>query len=195
MNFACVFCGSAPGVDPAIAGAAHDLGAGIAARGWGTVYGGASVGLMGAVADAALDAGGVVRGVITPGLVNREVAHGALTELLIEPTLAARKARMFEIADVVLVLPGGYGTLDELFEAITLVQLRELSLPVVLLNLGGFWDPLLATLESLCAAGFVTRANLDLVTVVDSVAAALDLLAPEAELVTRSTNPQRVPRD
>ena len=169
----CVFCGSAAGASPAYRFAATQLGREIGHRGWRLVYGGASVGLMGEVADAALAAGAEVVGVITPGLVDKEVNHGGLTQLVVEPTMAARKTTMFELSDAVVVLPGGFGTLDELFEAITLNQLGDMAMPVVLVDTDGFWQPLLAAVDALVDAGFVSAANRSLLHVVATPADAL----------------------
>ena len=172
----CVFCGSAPGTNPAFAAAAAHAGEEIARRGWRLVYGGASVGLMGIVADAALAAGGEVVGVITPGLIGREVAHGGLTQLIVEPSMAERKTTMFELSDAVLVLPGGYGTLDELFEAVTLNQLGELDLPVALVDVADFWAPLVAVIDAMGAAGFVSRRSRGLIREHASPTDALDAI-------------------
>jgi hypothetical protein len=129
------------------------------------VYGGASVGLMGAVADAALAGGAEVIGVLPEVLVGREIAHAGLTALELVSTMHERKARMAELADAFLVLPGGYGTLDELLEAVTWAQLRLHSKPCILINTAGYWDKLLAFLDSTVAAGFLKQKNRELLRV------------------------------
>lgn len=155
----CVYCGSSPGRRPEYAAAAQALGHALAVRGIGLVYGGGHVGLMGVVADAALAAGGEVHGVITEHLVSAETAHRGLTTLEVVGTMHERKARMAELSDGVIVLPGGFGTVDEFAEILTWNQLGLASLPVVLLDVAGFWDPLLAWLDSAVDAGFVKPAH------------------------------------
>jgi uncharacterized protein (TIGR00730 family) len=154
-----VFCGSAPGTDPRFMTAARALGAELAARGIGVVYGGANVGCMGAVADGALDAGGEVIGVLTTGLADREIAHPRLASLEIVATMHERKARMAALSDAAIALPGGYGTFDELFEALTWSQLGIDRKPIGLLDDGGYWAPLLALLDTATATGFLREAN------------------------------------
>ena len=151
----CVFCGSAPGRSPAYLEAARAFGAALAERGLGLVYGGASVGLMGAVADAALRAGGEVIGVLPEALTAREISHISLTRLETVPTMAVRKARMGELSDAFVALPGGQGTLDELFEVLTEVQIGLHHKPVGLLDVQGFYEPLVAALDHAAAEGFI----------------------------------------
>jgi uncharacterized protein (TIGR00730 family) len=151
----CVFCGSSPGVRPAYLAAACELGEVLAARGIGLVYGGASVGLMGELADAVLAGGGEAIGVIPGRLVDCELAHGRLTELHVVETMHERKALMAELSDAFVVLPGGAGTLDEFFEALTWRQLGLHSKPLALLDVGGFFEPLLRLADHLVAEGFV----------------------------------------
>jgi uncharacterized protein (TIGR00730 family) len=151
----CVFCGSSPGHDPRYVTAAADVGERLAERGIQLVYGGGRRGLMGAVADAALAAGGRVVGVIPRGLVDRELAHPGLSELLIVDTLHERKARMAELADGFIALPGGLGTLEELAEVLSWAQLGLHAKPIGLLDVGGYFDPLLAYLDHAVAEGFV----------------------------------------
>lgn len=143
----CVFCGSRPGDDPAFAAAAVALGTAIAKRGLGLVYGGAKVGLMGALADAALAHGGQVVGVIPRSLVSKEIAHEGLQELFLTDTMHERKDRMILLADAFISMPGGWGTYDELFEVLTLAQIGFHDKPSGLLNVSGYFDPLLALLE------------------------------------------------
>jgi uncharacterized protein (TIGR00730 family) len=150
----CVFCGSAMPANERYRGAASALGRLIGEAGIALVYGGGRIGLMGLLADAALAAGGRVTGVIPIALHDREVAHRALSELIVVPDMQERKRRMFELADGVAVLPGGLGTLDEAFEAITLRQLGMSRAPVALVNIDGYWDPLIALIERTIEQGF-----------------------------------------
>ncbi len=161
-----VYFGSADGTNPAFLAEARALGAAIAAAGLGMVYGGANVGLMGAVADAALAGGAEVIGVLPAVLEGREIAHTGLTVLELVPTMHERKARMAELADAFLVLPGGYGTLDEMLEAVTWAQLGLHAKPVILINTAGYWDELLAFLDTTVAAGFLKQQNRELLRVV-----------------------------
>lgn len=153
------------------------LGQALATAGASVVYGGASVGLMGAVADAALLAGGRVIGVIPQQLVDREVAHGGLTELLIVDSMHTRKAAMSERADAYVVLPGGFGTLDELFEVLTWKQLGMHKKAIVLVDLGGFYQPLLAQVEGAVTAGFLRPAFRDYLVLATDVADVMRILA------------------
>jgi hypothetical protein len=155
MPALCVFCGSAAGVRPDYLAAARALGRAAAARGIGIVYGGARVGLMGAVADAALEAGGTVVGVIPRALVDREVAHDGLTHLHVVASMHERKATMARLSDAFVALPGGIGTLEELFEVWTWAHLGVHAKPCALLDVAGFWRPLLAALDHMVAEGFI----------------------------------------
>ena len=159
LSAVCVFCGSSPGADAAYADAARDLGRRLARRGLTLVYGGARVGVMGALADAALDDGGRVVGVMPRALMAREVGHTGLSELLVVDTMHERKALMAERADAFVALPGGIGTLEELFEAWTWAMLGIHAKPVGVLNVGGFYDPLLAMADHLVAQRFVRPAH------------------------------------
>jgi len=150
-----VFCGSNFGNDPRFRRAAEELGGAIAGGGHRLVYGGGHVGLMGAIADAALAGGGEVVGVITEHLVGAEVAHSGLTTLEVTGSMHERKARMAELSDGVIVLPGGFGTLDESFELLTWNQLGLLAAPVVFLDVAGFFEPLFEFVAGAVAAGFV----------------------------------------
>jgi uncharacterized protein (TIGR00730 family) len=173
-----VFCGAKSGDDPRWVNAAFDLGRALGERGWTLVYGGGNVGLMGALADGALAAGGAVVGVIPRRLLEREVAHRGLSRLEVVADMAERKTRMIELADAFLTLPGGLGTLDEFFEVLTLAQIGYHDKRSVLLDQVGYWQPLLAAVQSMVAHGFVRQADLASLRVVDSMAGALEALAP-----------------
>jgi uncharacterized protein (TIGR00730 family) len=151
-----VFCGSSPGADPRHAQAARDLGTLLASRELALVYGGGSVGLMGVIADAVLDAGGEVHGVITDALQRREVDHTGITTLEVVETMHERKARMADLSDAVVMLPGGFGTLDEFMEAVTWTQLGVHSKPCGILNVAGYFDHLLSFVHRAVADRFVT---------------------------------------
>ncbi len=152
----CVYCGSRPGAQPTYAEAARTLGRAIGARGWQLVYGGGNVGLMGIVADAVLAAGGRAVGVIPESLMRREVGHGGLHELHVVPTMHVRKQMMAERADAFIALPGGIGTLEELYEVWTWRQLGYHDQPIGLLNTGGFYDALLGFMRHTVAEGFLS---------------------------------------
>jgi len=171
-----VYCGSANGNDSAFLSEARALGAAIAAAGLGLVYGGASVGLMGAVADAALAGGAEVIGVLPDVLAGKEIAHAGLTRLELVQTMHERKARMAELADAFLVLPGGYGTLEELLEIVTWAQLRLHAKPCILINTVGYWDGLLAFLDGAVKAGFLKAKNRALMLVAGSAVEAVGMV-------------------
>lgn len=154
-----VYCGSAGGNDPAFADAARALGAAMAGRGIDLVYGGGKLGLMGALAEEVLGRGGRVFGVIPRALMDKEVAHHGLTELHVVETMHERKARFTELADGFLCLPGGIGTLDELFEAWTWNALGYHSKPFCLLDVDGFWAPLGELMDHVRDAGFLSHAR------------------------------------
>jgi hypothetical protein len=172
-----VYCGSANGTNPAFLAEARALGAAIAAAGLGMVYGGANVGLMGAVADAALAGGAQVIGILPDLLAGKEIAHTGLTSLELVPTMHQRKARMVELADAFLVLPGGYGTLEEVLEAVTWAQLRLHAKPCILINTANYWDGLLAFLDTAVAAGFLKAKNRALLRVAATAQEAVGLVA------------------
>lgn len=151
----CVFCGSSPGGRPEYQQAARSLGAAMARRGISLVYGGGSRGLMGDVANAVLEHGGSVVGVITRQLVDKEVAHGHIKDLRIVDTMHERKKMMADLADGFVALPGGYGTLDEFFEIVAWAQLGLHTSPIGLLNTAGFFDRMLEFLEHARAEGFL----------------------------------------
>jgi uncharacterized protein (TIGR00730 family) len=171
-----VYCGSANGNDAAFLAEALALGAAIAAAGLGLVYGGASAGLMGAVADAALAGGAEVIGVLPDVLAGKEIAHAGLTRLELVSTMHERKARMAELSDGFLVLPGGYGTLEELLEVVTWAQLRLHAKPCVLINTIGYWDGLLAFLDRAVEAGFLKAKNRGLMLVAADAAEAVRMV-------------------
>jgi hypothetical protein len=182
----CVFCGASSGRLPAYAAAARSLGATLASRDLGLVYGGGRVGLMGAVADAALAGGGEVIGVIPQELVNRELAHAGLTELHVVGSLHERKARMAELADGFIALPGGFGTLDELLEQLTWSQLGLHAKPIGLFDVEDYWRPLIALARHATEEGFVRESDLAAIAVGGDAEGLLDRL----ERLTRSERPR-----
>ena len=165
MRTLCVYCGSSPGNDPAFAEAARTVGTLIGREGWQLVYGGGRAGLMGTVADAALAAGAPVVGVIPRSLMVRELGHPGLTELHVVETMHQRKTMMAERADAFVALPGGIGTFEELFEVWTWRQLGYHDKPVGLLNVAGYYDPLLTFLDQSTASGFIRPAQHELLQV------------------------------
>ena len=171
-----VFCGSNPGDDPVFRRAAEALGDGLARNGMTLVYGGGRVGLMGAVADAALKAGGHVIGVIPEFLTRREVAHPGVSELIVTDSMHTRKTRMFELADAFVSMPGGLGTFDETIEIITWRQLRLHDKPMLICDIAGSAAPLLAMIEAAIAHGFATDETRRLYKKVDGVAALIGKL-------------------
>ncbi|MEO0361833.1 MAG: TIGR00730 family Rossman fold protein [Pseudomonadota bacterium] len=176
MKRICVYCGSRDGDDPAFAAAAEAVGTGIAARGMGLVYGAGDVGLMGRVAAAALAAGAPVTGVIPEHLKAREVDRSDLTELVVVDTMHQRKMLMFERADSFVALPGGPGTLDELIELLTWRQLGLHDRPAHLLNLGGYWDPLVALIDNTISRGFASPSFREFLTVHGATEALIEAL-------------------
>jgi len=173
----CVFCGSTVGTRPAYADAARAFGREVAARGIGLVYGGGAVGLMGIAADAALAAGAEVIGVIPYGLLRREVGHGGGVEMHVVDTMHERKAKMAELSDGFVVLPGGYGTLEEAVEALTWAQLGIQDKGVAFLDVEGYWAPFMAALDHMTAEGFVRPPHRPLAVLAPTPGAALDALA------------------
>ncbi len=155
MQSVCVYCGSHSGSRPVYAEHARDLGQRLAENGLGVIYGGGNVGLMGIMADAALAAGGEVIGVIPEQLVDWEVAHPRLSRLEVVPSMHARKARMFELSDGFIALPGGFGTLDEMFEMLTWRQLGIGDKPCAFLDVDGFYEPLIGMMDRMVAEHFV----------------------------------------
>ncbi len=169
VDAVCVFCGSSPGLDPAHATMARAVGRTLADHGVRLVYGGGAVGLMGCVADAALESGGEVVGVIPKGLFRREVGHRGLTQLLEVDSMHDRKRLMFELSDAFVALPGGLGTLEELSEILTWAQLGLHGKPIVTLGSTGFWRPWHGLLDHLVASGFVQERYAKLVKELERV--------------------------
>lgn len=164
----CVFCGSSSGTDFIYAEAAREMGHRLANGGHTLVYGGGNIGLMGIVADAALEQQGAVIGVIPDFLLKREVGHQGLTELVVVNSMHDRKKKMADLADVFIALPGGWGTLDELAEILTWRQLGLIQQPIGLLNLDSFFSPLVAQMEAMVQKGFLRQDNLNFLTLEDS---------------------------
>jgi uncharacterized protein (TIGR00730 family) len=177
MHRICVFCGSSPGARPAYLTAARSLGGTLARRGLGLVYGGASVGLMGAVADAALAEGAEAIGVIPGALERKELGHRGLTRLEVVGSMHERKARMSELADGFVALPGGMGTLEELSEILTWAQLGLHRKPCGLLDVDGYWQPLVAFFDHAVEEGFLRAEHRRLVVVEREPDALLERLA------------------
>jgi uncharacterized protein (TIGR00730 family) len=189
MRSLCVLCGSRDGNDSAYREAAIRLGRLMAARGVRLVYGGGSIGLMGVIADTVIAEGGEVVGVIPDFLIRYEIGNCHLTELVVTDSMHDRKRRMFEMADAFVVLPGGLGTLDETFEIITWKQLRLHDSPIVILDVNGYWAPLVALIQSTIIGGFAHPAVADLFTVVktpDEVFASVASAPPSREEVLTS---------
>ena len=181
-----VYCGSSDGTDPAHLRCAQDFGALLASEGIAVVYGGGNVGLMGAVADGALRAGGEVHGVITEALREKELAHLELTSLVVVDTMHERKAAMADRADAFVALPGGFGTFDELFEVVTWTQLGIHEKPCGILNHRGFFDDLVKFIDNTVAAGFIKQVHRDAVVVESDGAAMVRNL--------RAWQPARIPK-
>ena len=173
MKRLAVYCGSSMGSDPAFREAAQAIGEAMAARGIGLVYGGGRLGLMGVVADAVLGNGGEAYGVIPKALIDLEVAHQGLTELHVVTTMHERKARMTELTDAFVALPGGIGTYDELFEAWTWNALGYHAKPFALLNVAGFWDHMIRFLDHATKSGFMSPARRAQLLVADSIEGAI----------------------
>jgi uncharacterized protein (TIGR00730 family) len=186
MQSVCVFCGSASGSDPVYVESANRLGRLLADEGLSLIYGGACVGLMGAVADAALAAGGTAIGVLPDFLRRKELAHPRLTELHVVSSMHERKARMAELSDGFIALPGGMGTLEEFCEIITWAQLGLHEKPCCLLNVQGYYDPLLEFVNRMASEGFLKEQQKGLV---------LSAATPEEALAAmRAFEPVRVPK-
>lgn len=176
MKTVCVYCGSANAVKELYRDAAREAGTLLGQRGLDVVYGGGHVGLMGIVADAALAAGAQVTGIIPQHIQAREVAHTTLTELAVVDTMHERKTMMVDKSDAFLILPGGFGTMDEFFEILTWRQLKLHSKPVVIANIGGYWNPLIALMDHQIAEGFARASDRAFIVVVDTIPEAVDAL-------------------
>ena len=172
----CVYCSSSDEVPQAYRDAAQAMGAELVRQGIGLVFGGGRVGLMGTIADAVLEAGGEVIGVIPEKLQAREVGHTSCTELHVVDTMHTRKAMMMDLSDAFIAMPGGYGTMEELFEATTWAQLNYHTKPVGLLNIRGFFDPVVQWVDTAVREGFIRSAHADLMTVATTPAALLNRL-------------------
>ena len=184
MKRLAVYCGSSMGTDPAFADAARSIGSAMAERGVGLVYGGGRLGLMGVVADAVLEAGGEAYGVIPQALIDLEVAHAGLTELHVVTTMHERKAKMTELTDAFVALPGGIGTLDELFEAWTWNALGYHAKPFALLNVAGFWDGLIGLMDTVAESGFMSAARREQLIVSEGIGEVIDKLDAAAKVGT-----------
>jgi uncharacterized protein (TIGR00730 family) len=174
LSSVCVFCGSNGGADPAYVAAAEAVGAGLAQRGISIVYGGGRVGLMGALADSARAAGGEVVGVMPQALVDREIGHTGIDDLHVVDTMHERKALMVELADAFIALPGGIGTLEELFEVYTWAQLGIHAKPLALLDVAGYYKPLAAFLDHAVTERFLRPESRAMLAVADSLEDVLD---------------------
>lgn len=177
MKRLAVYCGSATPADPAYLDLARAVGTGLAERGIGVVYGGGRLGLMGAIADSALAAGGEVIGVIPQALVDAEVAHRGLSELHVVPGMHERKKAFTDLADGFVTIPGGTGTMDELWEALSWAQLGYHADPVGLLNAFGYYDDLVAFWKKMADVGFLRPQHVDLLIVGDTLDVLLDRMA------------------
>lgn len=173
----CVFCGARDGGSPVYRALASEIGRRVAQRGWTVVYGGGDVGLMGALAGGALEAGGQVIGIIPRSLLRQERGKHEVSRLEVVESMAIRKERMIAVSDVFLTLPGGLGTLDELFEVLTLRQIGLHKKPIAILDHGGYFASLLAAIETMVDQGFVAREHVEHLLVMESVEPLLDALA------------------
>lgn len=169
LNSICVYCGSSTGIDPEIVDQARQLGETLAQKEITLVYGAAKIGIMGAVAQGALDQNGKVIGVIPEFLQIKEVVHTGLTELIVNKTMHERKMQLQELSDGFVTLPGGFGTMEELFEVLTWSQLALHQKPIGMLNINGFYDDLLAALKNMVDKGFLKQENFDILLVDTSV--------------------------
>lgn len=177
MNI-CVFCGSSSGHNPVFATTAKELGHLIAANHHHLVYGGGNVGLMGIVADAVLEKGGHVTGVIPQFLMDKEVGHSGLTSLEIVTSMHERKKRMADLSDAFVAIPGGWGTLEELAEILTWKQLGLITQPVAILNTHGFYNPLIEQMQQMVNAGFLSAENYKLLKISSTPQELLEIIIP-----------------
>jgi uncharacterized protein (TIGR00730 family) len=187
----CVYCGSSGAVESQYRDAASELGAHLAQAGIALVYGGGRIGLMGLLADAALAAEGKVTGIIPSHLRDAEVAHRGVTELVVVDSMHERKRLMAERADAFAILPGGIGTLDEMFEIVSWKQLRLHDKPILLVDIGGYWAPLRALLDHIIDTGFAGAQTRGLLKVVPSVAALMAALS-EVRAAAHETDAERL---
>lgn len=177
----CVYCGSGAGGSPQFAKAAHELGNELARRQVRLIYGGARIGLMGTVADSCLANGGMVTGVIPSHLDDIEVGHRGLTELKVVDSMHSRKKLMFDLSDAFAILPGGLGTLDEFFEILTWRQLKLHDKPVILVNISGYWDGMIATIDHIIHSGFAKAEILQHFSIVNNINRIFDMLGTPAD--------------
>jgi uncharacterized protein (TIGR00730 family) len=191
LQSVCVYCGSSTGNDPRYREAAAVLGRAIAAQGLKLVFGGGGVGLMGVVSDAVLENGGYAIGIIPGFLRAREAHRGGLSELYVVDSMHERKQMMFERSDAFVILPGGFGTLDETFEMVTWRQLELHDKPILLVNIDGYWDPLLALIERQIEEGFLRPQHRGLLRVVDRAEDIIPTLL-EAPPAKRPDQPHRI---
>lgn len=187
-----VFCGSSPGFSPVFGELAFALGKALAERGIGLVYGGAQIGLMGAVADGALQNGGEVIGVLPHFLGSKEIAHPNLTELIMVDTMHQRKTIMNDLSDGVIALPGGFGTLEELFEMLTWAQLGLHPKPIGLLNINNFYSPLIEMTSQMVGNGFLKKSHQDLLLTAENISDLIQLMdnfqaLPQPKWLSRET--------
>ncbi len=188
----CVFCGSNNGNDPAVAKAASELGMLFARRGITMIYGAGKIGVMGSIAESALENGGKVVGVIPEFLKLKEVVHLGLTELVTTENMHQRKMKMQEVSDGFIALPGGMGTLEELFEIVTWLQLGLHQKPIGVLNVNGFYDPLIVLLENMVEKGFISSNNYNLLLIDDNLDGLLQKMENfKRPSVTKWLNKQR----
>jgi len=180
MNL-CVFCGASSGFHPSYAEAAKAIGKAIAENSHSLVYGGGNIGLMGILADSVLEHQGEVIGVIPDFLLQREVGHRGISRLEVVGSMHERKKRMADLSDAFIALPGGWGTLDELAEILTWKQLGLIHQPVALLNLNGFFDPLITQMRNMVQAGFLRSENLDLLILENTIDSLLLAIAKQPE--------------
>jgi uncharacterized protein (TIGR00730 family) len=187
----CVYCGSSRGANPNFVPMATDLGRQMAARKIRLIYGGGRVGLMGACADGVMASGGEVIGIIPQHLQDREIGHSGLTELKVVDNMHTRKRMMFDLSDAFCVLPGGLGTLEELFEIVTWRQLGMHDKPIVVLNLDGYWDKLVGMIDSIIDDGFAQPSARQYFSVVNSIGRLFDILAAPPE-TQEPDHPERI---
>lgn len=183
----CVYCGSSVHIDPVYKQLADDVGTALAREHYRLIYGGGSVGLMGITANAALTAGGEVVGIIPEHIRSHEIQHTGLTELHVVDSMHIRKSMMFEKSDAFVILPGGFGTLEELFEVLTWKQIGLHSKPVIIFNAYHFWDPMLALIEHIIASNFAPQNNRRIFRVVTNVS---EMLGALRENASESFNPE-----